>query len=67
MRSQVVERLLGPRVGREIADERLRQRDVLIVIPQLAQGAQVEEPRLAAARCLVEVGLQGVARRIVSF
>ena len=38
-----------------------RARDVLVVLPELAQRAEMEEPRLGQPRGLLEVGRQRVA------
>ena len=63
MRGEIVQRLLGPRLLGPRRHELAREPDELVVLPQLAHGAQVEELRLGAPRRLSRPGLERLARR----
>ena len=49
MRTEIVERLLGPGAAGELGDERGRLRHELIVVAQLAECAQIKEAGLGLA------------------
>ena len=67
MGAEIVQRFLGPRAVGELGDERARSAaTILVVLAELAQRAQVEEPRLGLARRAVEVRPDAVARRGVA-
>ena len=53
-RREVVERVLGPRAVREVADKRPRQLDVLVAAPDALRRHHVEEPGLRSAGRPVE-------------
>ena len=50
VRAEIVERFFRPGICREIGDERARLRDVLVVLAELAQRGEMEEPRFRLAR-----------------
>ena len=65
MRRQIVQRFLRPRAVWEVGNERAHERDVLRVVPELADGAQIEVPGFGDARSFLKVRTHAVTRRRV--
>ena len=66
MGAEIVQRLFGPGVAREIADERPRLRHVLVVLTELAQRGEIEESRFGLPRRTIEVRAHAVAGGVVA-
>ena len=66
MRAEIVQRFLGPRAVRKVGDQRGGQRDELRVIAELAEAAEIEEPRFGLAGGPFQVRHHPVARRRVA-
>ncbi len=64
MRGEVVQRVFGPRFGRELGDERVGQPHVLGMLAQLARGAEMEEPGFGAAAGADPIQLASASRAL---